>query len=92
MFYFSSLPLPYPLNPIIYLITLFPIIILLLTQLPKLFLIVFGVKLVIHVLDTFVNKKENQEEKENGNDVDLYGSSTVSPIHEAIQSSPSVPE
>jgi len=69
MFYFSSLPLPYPLNPIIYLITLFPIIILLLTQLPKLFLIVFGVKLVIHVLDTFVNKKENQEEKENGKKV-----------------------
>ena len=69
MLYFSSLPLPYPLNPILYLLALLPIAILLLTQLPKLFLIVFGVKLVIHVLDTFVNKKENQEEKENGKKV-----------------------
>lgn len=39
-----------------------------------------------------VEVSEKTEEKENGNDVDLYGSSTVSPIHEAIQSSPSVPE
>lgn len=69
MLYFSSLPLPYPLNPIIYLVTLFPLAIILLTQLPKLFLIVYGVKLVIHILDTFCNKKENKEGEDNGKKV-----------------------
>ena len=68
MLYFSSLPLPYPLNPIIYLTAFFPILILIVIQLPKLFLIVFGVKLAIHVLDTFANK-DNQEEQESGKKV-----------------------
>ena len=64
MLYFSNLPFCYPINPILYILILIPIINTLLSKIPLAVFIIYLFKLVSHVFDYFVEKKEGANVKE----------------------------
>ena len=64
MLYFASLPFPYPINPLVYIVILIPVINTLLCKLPLAVLIIYLIKLASHVFDYYVEKKEGMNMKE----------------------------
>ena len=64
MLYFPNLPFSYPMNPFLYILISLPIINTLLCKVPLTVLIIYLFKLVFHVFDYFVKKKEGATVKE----------------------------
>lgn len=64
MLYFANLPFRYPINPILYILLLIPVVNTLLCKIPLAVLIIYLFKLASHVFDYFVEKKEEASVKE----------------------------
>lgn len=64
MLYFANLPFPYPINPILYILILIPLINTFLCKIPLAVFIIYLFKLASHVFDYFVEKKEEANVKE----------------------------
>lgn len=64
MLYFANLPFRYPINPILYILILIPLINTFLCKIPLAVFIIYLFKLASHVFDYFVEKKEEANVKE----------------------------